>query len=119
MSTDSFDKVSGIISNAMNDAWTKIITDLADVAKGSKPVANLLVAPAAGTLSLGDVKNFFALAGGANMDISFPCVIAKQPIGLFRASCVDHGIPTKFVSVGGPSVAGISGSISIGVGISF
>ena len=118
MSTDAFDKVSSIIGNAMNDAWTKIITDLADVAKGTKPVTNLLVAPTAGTLSLDEVKSFFAAAGGANMDISFPCVIGKQPIGLFRASCVDHGIPTKFASAG-PNIAGISGSISIGVGISF
>lgn len=118
MSTDAFDKVSSIIGNAMNDAWTKIITDLADVAKGNKPVTNLLVAPAAGALSLDEVKSFFAVAGGANMDISFPSVIAKQPIGLFRASCVDHGIPSKFVA-GGPAISGISGSISIGVGISF
>jgi hypothetical protein len=118
MSTDAFDKVSSIIGNAMNDAWTRIITDLADVAKGSKPVTNLLVGPT-GTLSLDEVKGFFAVAGGANMDISFPCVMGKQPIGLFRASCVDHGIPTKFAAVGGPSVTGISGSISIGVGISF
>ena len=117
MTTEAFDRVSAIIGTVMNDAWVRIITDLAEVAKGAKSPSHLLVSgPSA--LSLSDIKDFFAVAGGANLEINFPCVVPKDRVGLFQAACVDHGIPSA-LSAKNPAVTGISGSISIGVGISF
>ncbi len=43
--TDAFDKVSAIIGDAMNDAWIKIIGDLADAAKTGKAPVIAAVAP--------------------------------------------------------------------------
>lgn len=118
MTTDAFEKVSGVIGNAMNEAWVKIISDLADIAKGAKSPSHLLVTGGANVLSLDDIREFFECAGGAHLDITFPCVVAKDKIDLFQAQCVDHGIPSRFMSPG-LAATRISGTISIGVGISF
>ena len=110
MSDDAYAKVSKVIGDAMNDAWKKIIGDLANVAKGQSPISSLGVS----NLSLDDIKTFFASAGGANLAIAFPSAVAREQVELFRAAVIPHGV----AQAGGPSAL-ISGEISIGVGIRF
>jgi hypothetical protein len=89
---------------------------LAGIAQTNKNTATLSIG--AQTLSLDDVKEFFKIAGGANLTVNFPAVLPKSPIGIFYADVVQHGVPSARMQPG-PSPAGINGSISIGIGISF
>lgn len=116
MANDSFDRVSGIIGEAMSDAWKKIIHDLADVASGRKSASAASVG--AHALVLDDIKEFFRVAGGANLAINFPAVVPRTPIGVFYADVIEHGVPSAR-SAATPGTKGVTGNISIGIGISF
>ena len=118
MSTESFDLVSKVIGDAMDEAWNKIIGDLASAARGEADLASIQSAvPKASVLSLEHIQGFFKVAGGANLAIAFPAVLPKQPIGLFYAHQHQTGVQSAMATKLAPSK--VTGSISIGVQINF
>jgi hypothetical protein len=100
---DAYDKVSKAIATGATMFWKSVFEDLAT---GNK-VSFLSDAG----VKQADIDSFFAVLGGAEMKIGLIPSITKGTKTYFDAASV---VPSQ-----GLSATAVSGSISIGIGISF
>jgi hypothetical protein len=101
---DSYEAIAGVIGQEMDNAWKRIMEKLAAAD------ATVLTAAGAG-FKTADLKEFFANLGGANMAIDFSSRIPKGQVRQFSAY--------KISPAGEVNALGVSGSISIGVNVTF
>lgn len=102
--SDAYDRVADVIGKRMDEAWRGILSDLAsaNVAPLSSGGVNITTA---------ELQEFFANLGGCQMGIQFSSIKPKGQTVRFYAEQLQ---PSS-----GISTMGITGSISIGVNISF
>ena len=102
--SDAYDRVADVIGKRMDEAWRGIINDLA---KGKVSVLS------SGDVNIRsqDLQEFFANLGGCQMGIRFSSTKPKGETVRFNAEQVK---PSAEITT-----MGITGSISVGVNISF
>lgn len=114
--TEGYDKVSEALAKGATAFWKTVFDDLG---KGeTKALAGLVEGDIATTITSDDIKNFFDVLGGASMKIDLNPKIVKGTKNIFDSGIVEPG---KGVVVDDKDKVNllVSGSVSIGVGISF
>lgn len=102
--SDAYDRVADVIGQEMDKAWKNILIKLAN---GD---ANAFSGDA--NFSSDDLQEFFANLGGCHMGIKFSSKELKGETVRFSAHQLK---PTEGIT----TMGGVSGSISIGINISF
>lgn len=112
-----YDKVSRALAKGATSFWKSVFDELA---KG-KPDMLVRIAgdEAARGIGEGDIKEFFAVLGGASMNVDLIPRLSKGSKTVFDAGDVVMGTGVRPASGGDASLLGLEGSISIGVGIRF
>ena len=102
--SDAYERVADVIGKEMDKAWRNILTNLAtaNVTALSSPGVNITSA---------ELQEFFANLGGCQMGIRFSSIKPKGEQVFFNSEQLQ---PTPLMTT-----MGVSGSISIGVNISF
>ncbi|MEL7011334.1 MAG: hypothetical protein AAFY50_23315 [Cyanobacteria bacterium J06648_1] len=101
--SDAYDRVADVIGQEMDKAWKNIMVTLA--------TANVNALSADADITSNDLQEFFANLGGCQMGIQFASIKPKGETVRFNA----HQLKPS----AGITTMGVSGSISIGVNISF
>ncbi|NJM87301.1 MAG: hypothetical protein HC847_09025 [Hydrococcus sp. RU_2_2] len=115
-STDGYDKVSEALAKGATAFWKTVFDDLG---KGeTKTLTGLIEGGIAATITPDDIKNFFDVLGGASMKIDLNPKIVKGTKNIFDSGLVEPGIGVVVDDKDKVNLL-VSGSISIGVGISF
>jgi hypothetical protein len=102
--SDAYDRVADVIGKEMDKAWRNILTNLAS--------ANVSALSSGGAnITAVELQEFFANLGGCQMGIRFYSIKPKSETVWFNAEQLQPSA--------GITTMGVSGSISIGVNISF
>ncbi|HEY0074537.1 MAG TPA: hypothetical protein VGB77_10570 [Abditibacteriaceae bacterium] len=114
-----YDKVAKALAQGATAFWKTVFDDLAKGEK-SDTLMSLAGEKAMASISTDDIKEFFAILGGAKMDIDIIPKITKGTKTFFDSGDVlpGSGILQKD-DANGVSTLGVEGSISIGIGIKF
>ena len=105
MSDDAYDRVAYVIGKEMDEAWRNILTKLAT---GN---SSFLSSTESASITSDQLQEFFANLGGCQMGIRFSSIKPKGESVWFNAEQLQPSDVVPFM--------GVSGSISIGVNISF
>ncbi|WP_290976389.1 hypothetical protein [Hydrogenophaga sp.] len=102
--SDAYDRVADVIGKEMDKAWRNILTNLASSNVGT-------LSSGGAKITAVELQEFFANLGGCQMGIRFSSIKPKGESVWFNAEQLKPST--------GITTMGVSGSVSIGVSISF